>query len=216
MDAAERRLARVAAHLVPSFPVTHATVPPLAPSSTAASSSSPARDSYRRVHGDVPSEPPEWRAATDESGKEFVDIVYEKAVGEGIAKVSLPASVDILCEVLDSIPVNSAAARLWISKNFNRSLLMDYNYSYTGLAFGVLFNDAYVLLLQITINRPNRRNAFRPLTVKELMRAFNDARDDSSVGVIILTGKVLLLPMLLEEKQKKKKKHLWSWVSCRR
>ncbi|KAG2277151.1 hypothetical protein Bca52824_059706 [Brassica carinata] len=41
----------------------------------------------------------------------------------------------------------------------------------------------------ITINRPERRNAFRPQTVKELMRAFNDARDDSSVGVIILTGK---------------------------
>jgi hypothetical protein len=41
------------------------------------------------VHGDVASEPPEWRAATDESGKEFVDIIYEKAVGEGIAKVRL-------------------------------------------------------------------------------------------------------------------------------
>jgi hypothetical protein len=57
------------------------------------------------------------------------------------------------------------------------------------------------LLLQITINRPDRRNAFRPLTVKELMRAFNDARDDSSIGVIILTGKV---GMLSEDKQKKK------------
>lgn len=44
--------------------------------------------------------------------------------------------------------------------------------------------------MQITINRPERRNAFRPHTVKELIRAFNDARDDSSVGVIILTGKV--------------------------
>jgi 1,4-dihydroxy-2-naphthoyl-CoA synthase len=31
------------------------------------------------------------------------------------------------------------------------------------------------------------------------MRAFNDARDDSSIGVIILTGKVR---MLLEDKQK--------------
>ncbi|CAD6237591.1 unnamed protein product [Miscanthus lutarioriparius] len=110
MDAAERRLARVAAHLVPSFPVPHATVPPLTPSPTSSSSSSSAGDSYRHVHGDVPSEPPEWRAATDESGKEFVDIINEKAIGEGIAK--------------------------------------------------------------ITINRPDRRNAFRPLTVKELMRAF--------------------------------------------
>ncbi|KAL0372383.1 UNVERIFIED_CONTAM: 1,4-dihydroxy-2-naphthoyl-CoA synthase, peroxisomal [Sesamum calycinum] len=37
--------------------------------------------------------------------------------------------------------------------------------------------------------RPERRNAFRPQTVKELMRAFNDARDDNSIGVIIFTGK---------------------------
>ncbi|RZR90526.1 hypothetical protein BHM03_00018418, partial [Ensete ventricosum] len=44
--------------------------------------------------------------------------------------------------------------------------------------------------LQITINRPDRRNAFRPNTIKELIRAFNDARDDSTIGVIILTGKV--------------------------
>jgi len=43
---------------------------------------------------------------------------------------------------------------------------------------------------QITINRPERRNAFRPRTVKELMRAFEDARDESSIGVVILTGKV--------------------------
>ncbi|KAK7829509.1 1,4-dihydroxy-2-naphthoyl-CoA synthase, peroxisomal [Quercus suber] len=34
-----------------------------------------------------------------------------------------------------------------------------------------------------------RRNALRPLTIKELSRAFDDARNDSSVGVIILTGK---------------------------
>lgn len=85
MDAAERRLARVTAHLLPSsLPL--ASAPLLAPS-PAAASSSPAGDSYRRVHGDVSSEPPEWRAATDEDGKGFVDIIYEKFVGEGIAKV---------------------------------------------------------------------------------------------------------------------------------
>ncbi|TYG80241.1 hypothetical protein ES288_D02G201100v1 [Gossypium darwinii] len=71
-------------------------------------------DSYHRIHGEVASH-------------EFTDIIYEKAIGEGIAK--------------------------------------------------------------ITINRPERRNAFRPQTIKELIRAFNDARDDSSIGVIILTGK---------------------------
>lgn len=41
---------------------------------------------------------------------------------------------------------------------------------------------------KITINRPEVRNAFRPLTVDEMMRALEDARNDPSVGVILLTG----------------------------
>jgi naphthoate synthase len=43
-------------------------------------------------------------------------------------------------------------------------------------------------IAKITINRPEVRNSFRPLTVREMQRAFDDARDDSSVGVVILTG----------------------------
>ncbi len=42
--------------------------------------------------------------------------------------------------------------------------------------------------LGITINRPQVRNAFRPQTLFELSRAFEAARDDLSVGVIVLTG----------------------------
>ncbi|KAI4384299.1 hypothetical protein MLD38_002472 [Melastoma candidum] len=84
-------------------------------------------DSYHRVHGEVSSLPVQWRKVPgDDSGREFVDIVYEKAVGEGIAKV--------------------------------------------------------------TINRPERRNAFRPRTVKEMIWAFGDAREDTAIGVVILTG----------------------------
>src|SRR5439155_6144147 len=41
---------------------------------------------------------------------------------------------------------------------------------------------------KITINRPEVRNAFRPQTVIELSQAFELAREDTSVGVIILTG----------------------------
>ena len=41
---------------------------------------------------------------------------------------------------------------------------------------------------KITINRPHVRNAFRPLTIQELSLAFTDARQDESIGVIILTG----------------------------
>jgi naphthoate synthase len=43
-------------------------------------------------------------------------------------------------------------------------------------------------IAKITINRPEVRNAFRPKTIKELLAAFAEARDDAEVGVIILTG----------------------------
>ena len=43
-------------------------------------------------------------------------------------------------------------------------------------------------IAKITINRPEVRNAFRPLTVQEMSHALNDARDDETIGVIILTG----------------------------
>ncbi|MDA0990362.1 MAG: 1,4-dihydroxy-2-naphthoyl-CoA synthase [Verrucomicrobia bacterium] len=43
-------------------------------------------------------------------------------------------------------------------------------------------------IAKITINRPEVRNAFRPLTVKEMAAALDDARDDAEIGVIILTG----------------------------
>jgi naphthoate synthase len=43
-------------------------------------------------------------------------------------------------------------------------------------------------IAKITIDRPEVRNAFRPLTVKELIRAFDVARDDPTIGVIVLTG----------------------------
>lgn len=43
-------------------------------------------------------------------------------------------------------------------------------------------------IAKITINRPEVRNAFRPLTVQEMLRAFDLAHEDPDIGVIILTG----------------------------
>jgi naphthoate synthase len=43
-------------------------------------------------------------------------------------------------------------------------------------------------IARVTINRPEVRNAFRPQTLAELIRAFEHARDDITVGVIVLTG----------------------------
>ncbi len=44
-------------------------------------------------------------------------------------------------------------------------------------------------IAKVTINRPEVRNAFRPETVKEMIDAFVDAREDQEIGVILLTGK---------------------------
>jgi len=43
-------------------------------------------------------------------------------------------------------------------------------------------------IAKITIDRPEVRNAFRPLTTREMIRAFDLARDDPAIGVVILTG----------------------------
>ena len=43
-------------------------------------------------------------------------------------------------------------------------------------------------IAKITINRPHKRNAFRPKTVFEMYDAFVDAREDNTVGVVLLTG----------------------------
>jgi naphthoate synthase len=43
-------------------------------------------------------------------------------------------------------------------------------------------------IAKITIDRPEVRNAFRPKTTAELIEAFDLARDDPSIGVVILTG----------------------------
>ncbi|MCD8481596.1 MAG: 1,4-dihydroxy-2-naphthoyl-CoA synthase [Verrucomicrobia bacterium] len=43
-------------------------------------------------------------------------------------------------------------------------------------------------IARVTINRPHRRNAFTPDTVREMIEAFTDARDDLSIGVVLLTG----------------------------
>lgn len=120
-DKMRRRIASISGHLIPI---------PQAPDYSGDSvclSNVSFNDSYHRKNGTVSTDPVVWSIAGDVSGKEFTDIIYEKAVDEAIAK--------------------------------------------------------------ITINRPERRNAFRPQTIKELIRAFNDARDDSTIGVIIFTGK---------------------------
>jgi naphthoate synthase len=69
--------------------------------------------------------------------------------------------------------IRSIAHRMW--KSLNAFTDIRFEKSDDGIA-------------KITINRPEVRNAFRPLTVQELIAAFDLAHEDSDVGVVILTG----------------------------
>ena len=52
----------------------------------------------------------------------------------------------------------------------------------------VLLDRAQPGIARVAINRPHKRNAFRPRTVVELCDAFTRIRDDSSIGVVLFTG----------------------------
>lgn len=74
-----RRVASISSHLVP--------IPQTPNPDSIHLSSASIDDSYHRKHGTVSTHPVVWSKAGDEFGKEFTDIIYEKAVGEAIAKV---------------------------------------------------------------------------------------------------------------------------------
>ncbi|GMH38631.1 hypothetical protein BSKO_06515 [Bryopsis sp. KO-2023] len=137
----ERSLARlrnISAHLVPGQHFRNeAAQPTIQPQPTAGrrhvldseasyASATGNPSSYETVHGEVSREPARWKRIHLLAGSMLEDVIYEKAEGEAIAK--------------------------------------------------------------ITINRPERRNAFRPRTVIEMMKCFSDVRDDSNIGAVILTG----------------------------
>ena len=52
----------------------------------------------------------------------------------------------------------------------------------------ILFDLSNVGIARITINRPEKRNAFRPQTVTELYDAFSRVRDNPRIGVVLFTG----------------------------
>ncbi len=54
----------------------------------------------------------------------------------------------------------------------------------------VIYEKSPEGIARVTINRPERRNAFTPRTVKEMRWCMDDARDDMSVGVVVLRGAV--------------------------
>ena len=76
-----------------------------------------------------------------------------------------------------------------MGKNTDRKILpADIQWNRAGELQDVIYEKSSEGIAKITINRPESRNAFRPQTVNELIKCFDDAREDPHVGVIILTG----------------------------
>ena len=65
---------------------------------------------------------------------------------------------------------------------------MDVNWQRLGSYEDIVFEKSDDGIARVTINRPQVRNAFRPLTVTEMIDALVDAREDLDIGVVILTG----------------------------
>jgi len=66
--------------------------------------------------------------------------------------------------------------------------MSDIDWSRSGSYTDIHYETTEDGIAKITIARPEVRNAFRPQTIKELMRAFEAARDDERIGAVILTG----------------------------
>ena len=61
-----------------------------------------------------------------------------------------------------------------------------------GFDFKEILFEEYNKIAKITINRPECRNAFTPLTTLEMSRAFAYCRECQGIRVVILTGACLL------------------------
>ena len=56
------------------------------------------------------------------------------------------------------------------------------------MEFGDILYDKRDGVAKITINRPDKGNAVRTQTLIEMIEALDDAKDDKTIGVIVITG----------------------------
>ncbi|HEY4269044.1 MAG TPA: 1,4-dihydroxy-2-naphthoyl-CoA synthase [Galbitalea sp.] len=75
----------------------------------------------------------------------------------------------------------------FVSELFDSSAWVDVP-GFDGLTDITYHHDTTGRIARVAFNRPEVRNAFRPHTVDELYRALDDARQNSRIGVVLLTG----------------------------
>jgi naphthoate synthase len=74
-----------------------------------------------------------------------------------------------------------------VSDIFDASAWVDAPAS-AGMTDITYHHDVTGRVARIAFNRPEVRNAFRPQTVDELYRALDDARQNTTIGVVLITG----------------------------
>jgi naphthoate synthase len=82
----------------------------------------------------------------------------------------------------------SDAKKRWTEEQSGRRIEPGADWQPGGGEFDDIRYELAEGIAKITIDRPEVRNAFRPQTVVELSQAFERAREDTQVGVIVLTG----------------------------
>jgi len=82
----------------------------------------------------------------------------------------------------------SDAKKRWTEEQSRRTIEPGAEWQPGGGAFEDIRYEVAEGIAKITIDRPEVRNAFRPQTVVELSQAFERAREDTDVGVIVLAG----------------------------
>ena len=80
------------------------------------------------------------------------------------------------------------ARQRWADEQSRRSIRPAVDWRPAGGGYEDIRYEVAEGIAKITIDRPTVRNAFRPETVVELSRAFERAREDTEIGVIVLTG----------------------------
>eukprot|EP00955_Chlamydomonas_euryale_P114000 366245-Chlamydomonas_euryale.AAC.35 len=199
--AGHRRLAVLSRQLTASSP-------PSAPSVATYATATGSPSSYARVHGEPSRSPTVWTPVSIVAKHELVDVKYHKSE-EGIAKVSSwhiggrkregdgprPARLGCL-QQRQKVWAHRWPSRAPCMRMYHAAACIRARPHAPIQLHAHLHSDVPACAplclgstrLQIAINRPEKRNAFRPETVTELSMCFADARDDPAVGVIILTG----------------------------
>ena len=97
----------------------------------------------------------------------------------------------VICKIFYRFDQQRVIALVFILINLiyqKRSKMSNNYWESCGSYTDIYYEKSKEGIAKITINRPEVRNAFRPLTVREMRTALDDAREDTQIGVIILTG----------------------------